>query len=540
MMRRFAIGTRLLAGFSFVLLLLAIIIGTGVRSLYKSEDQLKNVKRISGLSNKVVLATIADKNIQELVKGLSMVDDRPEKERIVASIRELGRACDQAVDVLENNTKTPDGRKLVAEVKSARESITRVNEKLIAMALSGDSANFKEMMNSDVKKAIARSSTALDALLKFYDQRVGVRVDDAISNAAFATRLMYVLGIAAIVLGVVAAIFITRSITAPLRKCVEVADRIADGDMSVTMRAEEGQCETTHLIRAIVNMTEKIRDAMTRVSRAAGEVTAAVTELNASSQAMVKGTEEVTAQASTVATAGEEMAATSLDIANNCNAAAESSRHANQLATTGATIVQGTVDGMARIAERVRATARSVENLGVRSDEIGAIVGTIEDIADQTNLLALNAAIEAARAGEQGRGFAVVADEVRALAERTTSATKEIGGMIRAIQTETKQAVFSMEEGVSEVEKGTDEASKSGGALQEILTQINEVTNQINQIATAAEEQSSTSRDISNNMHMITDTFHETAKGTQATALAADQLATLASDLRGLVAQFRL
>lgn len=262
--------------------------------------------------------------------------------------------------------------------------------------------------------------------------------------------------------------------------------------------------------------------------------------LHVTAQNMVRGTDEVASQASTVATAGEEMAATSLDIANNCNSAAESSRHANQLATSGAAIVQGTVDGMARIAERVRDTARSVENLGSRSDEIGAIVGTIEDIADQTNLLALNAAIEAARAGEQGRGFAVVADEVRALAERTTKATKEIGSMIKAIQLETKQAVSSMEEGVSEVERGTEEASKSGGALQEILSQINEVTNQINQIATAAEEQSSTSRDISNNMHMITDIVQETAKGTHDTAADADQLADLADQLKKLVSQFRV
>ncbi|ABK98355.1 methyl-accepting chemotaxis protein [Pelobacter propionicus] len=539
-MSKFSIGTRLLAGFSFVLILLAVIIATGVNSLNKSEDQLKNVKRISGLSNKVVVATIADKDIQELVKGLIMVDLSAERGRVVASIRELEQKCAEAVDVLDKNTKTPDGKKLVAEVKAAREEVARVDEKLITLAISGDSAGFKAMMNVEGEKAIARSSSALDALLSFYDKRVGVRVDDAIDNAAYATRLMFGLGIAAILLGILAAVFITRSITVPLHTCVEMADKIADGDMSISMRVEDGKCETVHLIKAIANMAERIRDAIGRVSLAAGEVSAAVTELHENSQRMVRGTDEVSSQASMVATAGEEMAATSLDIANNCNSAAESSRHANQLATSGASIVQGTVDGMARIAERVRATARSVENLGSRSDEIGAIVGTIEDIADQTNLLALNAAIEAARAGEQGRGFAVVADEVRALAERTTRATKEIGGMIKAIQTETHQAVLSMDEGVNEVERGTQEASKSGSALEEILAQINEVTNQINQIATAAEEQSSTSRDISNNMHMITGIVNETAQGTQATAKAADQLTALANDLKVLVAQFRL
>ena len=539
-MSRFTIGTRLLVGFSFILLLLVVIIGTGVNSLYKSEDQLNNVKRISMLSNKASVFLMSAKGIHESIKSLIVYDQKADKEKIVGHIKELRVKRDEALDVLEKNTKTPDGKKLVADIKTTMSSTRVITEKLTAAGMDNEVAKFKEILNNGGDKAMEQSSLSANALLDFYEKRVGVRVDDAIGSAETATRIMYVFGLVAIALGVLAAIMITRGITTPLRKCVEMADMVADGDMSVTIQAHDGKCETAQLIRAMSNMASKIRNAISQVSLAAGEVSTSVTELHSTSQNMVRGTDEVASQASTVATAGEEMAATSLDIANNCNAAAESSRHANQLATSGASIVQGTVDGMARIAERVRATARSVENLGSRSDEIGAIVGTIEDIADQTNLLALNAAIEAARAGEQGRGFAVVADEVRALAERTTRATKEIGGMIKAIQSETRQAVGSMEEGVNEVEKGTEEASKSGGALQEILSQINEVTNQVNQIATAAEEQSSTSREISNNMHMITDIVQETAKGTHITAQAADQLAVLAGDLKKLVGQFKL
>jgi len=476
-MNKFSIGTRLLAGFSFVLLLLAVIIGTGVSSLYKSEDQLGNVKRISGLMNQSVVATIANKSIQEQIRSLAMMDGKAEKEQTVIKMKQMRKEYDDAVDVLDKNTKTPDGRKLVAEVKSSAAAMQKMDEKLIALAVSGDNAGFKGLMQSEGEKVFAKSASSIKELLTFYEKRVGIRVDDAIKSAEKATMLMYILGIAAIALGILAAIYITKGITAPLRRCVEVADKIADGDMTISIQVEEGNCETVQLAKAMDNMVTKIRSAISHVSEAAGEVSTSVKNLHVTAQNMVRGTDEVASQASTVATAGEEMAATSLDIANNCNSAAESSRHANQLATSGAAIVQGTVDGMARIAERVRDTARSVENLGSRSDEIGAIVGTIEDIADQTNLLALNAAIEAARAGEQGRGFAVVADEVRALAERTTKATKEIGSMIKAIQLETKQAVSSMEEGVSEVERGTEEASKSGGALQEILSQINEVTN---------------------------------------------------------------
>jgi len=203
-------------------------------------------------------------------------------------------------------------------------------------------------------------------------------------------------------------------------------------------------------------------------------------------------------------------------------------------------VVSETITVMHSISERVTNSAKAVESLGARSDQIGAIVGTIEDIADQTNLLALNAAIEAARAGEQGRGFAVVADEVRALAERTTKATREIGSMIKAIQQETKGAVVAMEEGVHEVSKGTEKAAESGQALEQILQQINDVTTQIHQVATAAEEQTATTSEISNNMHQITEVVSQTASGAQESAAAAHQLAELAEDLRRIVKQFKL
>ena len=266
----------------------------------------------------------------------------------------------------------------------------------------------------------------------------------------------------------------------------------------------------------------------------------AAAELRANAEQIATGSAHVAAQAVSVATAGEEMAATSNDIASSCSMAVESVNRASATATSGAAVVQQTVQGMARIAGKVQDSARTVESLGARSDQIGAIIGTIEDIADQTNLLALNAAIEAARAGEQGRGFAVVADEVRALAERTTRATREIGEMIKAIQAETRNAVAAMEEGVQEVGRGTEDAASSGRALAEILAQVNEVTGQINQIATAAEEQTATTNEISNNMQHITEVVQETAGSSQMTADAAGRLAGLAQELQSVVAQFRL
>jgi methyl-accepting chemotaxis protein len=195
---------------------------------------------------------------------------------------------------------------------------------------------------------------------------------------------------------------------------------------------------------------------------------------------------------------------------------------------------------MSRIAENVQQSAKTVETLGVRSDQIGAIIGTIEDIADQTNLLALNAAIEAARAGEQGRGFAVVADEVRALAERTTRATREISVMIKAIQAETKGAVAAMEQGVHQVENGTVEAAKSGEALRDILDQVNDVAMQVSQIATAAEQQTATTGEISGNMQQITTILHATSLEAHKSAISTSRMNAHVEEMMACFAKFKL
>jgi methyl-accepting chemotaxis protein len=315
----------------------------------------------------------------------------------------------------------------------------------------------------------------------------------------------------------------------------EITRQVADGDLSYCFEQDRGG-----VYDAMRRMVEQLRQVMDKVNRSSQDVASASVQLNANADQMASASHEVVSQANTVATASEEMSATSMDIANNCHRAAESSTQASRTAQTGAEIVRNTVDGMTRIAEKVRSSAAVVEQLGHRSDQIGEIVATIEDIADQTNLLALNAAIEAARAGEQGRGFAVVADEVRALAERTSRATREIGEMIKSIQNETRCAVSSMEDGVREVEQGTNEAARSGQALEEILEKINEVTSQISQIATAAEEQTATTREISNNIQQISEVVDMTAKGTLDISQSSSNLSRLSVELQELVRRFRV
>ena len=334
-------------------------------------------------------------------------------------------------------------------------------------------------------------------------------------------------------------LFIRMQIINPIDQLKRDLERLANYDFSTNIQQLSSD-EIGMISISAEQVRSRLHQIISRVDQSASAVASAATELSSTSKQIAAGTEEVVAQANTVATAGEEMTATSQDIAQNCQFAAEGAQRASRSAQEGAAVVGKTISVMGQITEQVRQSAKTVESLGARSDQIGAIIGTIEDIADQTNLLALNAAIEAARAGEQGRGFAVVADEVRALAERTTRATKEISEMIKAIQNETKGAVTIMEQGVLQVESGTTEAARSGVALHDILEQINSVVLQVNQIATAAEEQTATTSEISSNMQQITDVVEQAAHGAQESATAAGQLSGNAEELRQLVRQFNL
>ncbi len=365
--------------------------------------------------------------------------------------------------------------------------------------------------------------------------------DENASSARNAMILSLVLTSVLIVFSLLLGLLIIRGITVPLQELVRMLKDIAEGEGDLSRRLpENSKDETGEVARWFNRFISNVHSIISQASSTTVQVATATNQLHSTAEQIATAAEEVASQSATVATASEEMSATSNDISHNCTLASDIANRASEMAQSGAAVVQETISGMQSIADKVRESSQTVEALGARSDQIGAIVGTIEDIADQTNLLALNAAIEAARAGEQGRGFAVVADEVRALAERTTRATKEIGEMIKAIQRETGGAVASMELGVQEVEKGMDSSRRSGDALQQILEGINEVTMQVHQIATAAEEQTAVTGEISTNIHQITDVVQQTANGAHQTANAASSLSRLAQDLERLVGRFKL
>ncbi|HRP03233.1 MAG TPA: methyl-accepting chemotaxis protein, partial [Candidatus Kapabacteria bacterium] len=329
------------------------------------------------------------------------------------------------------------------------------------------------------------------------------------------------------------------TLLAPVNEAVETIGQMSTGDLTVRMYGDY-QGDLAKLKDDINILGDSLSQLITQVNESVQNTASAALQISSTAEGLAASSQEQSAQADEVASAVEEMSRTVTDNAMSATKTAEVAQHNGEVASEGARIVKQTVTKMRDIADVVKHSAENIQKLGESSKQIGEIISVIDDIADQTNLLALNAAIEAARAGEQGRGFAVVADEVRKLAERTTEATKQIANMIKGIQSETEMAVTAMNQGTVEVQSGIDYADRAGESLNAILTSTQELLDMINQIAAASEEQSATSEQIAKNVMSISKVTSESTQRIEDVAHTSEELAKLTEHLRNLMANFQV
>jgi methyl-accepting chemotaxis protein len=364
--------------------------------------------------------------------------------------------------------------------------------------------------------------------------------DVLVANSRSNAIALFVITFVTLLATIGAVVFVVRKVVAkPLANTRDVLVALAHADLSKRVEVES-EDELGQMGEALNDSVKSLGEMIQTISSSAERIATASEEFSATAAEQASGAETQKNQTHQVATAMQEMSSTVQEVSDNSNKAAEASRKAAEIARRGGSIVEDTLVKMRGIADSVGQTAKKVQELGKSSSQIGEIIGVIDDIADQTNLLALNAAIEAARAGEQGRGFAVVADEVRKLAERTSKATKEITQMIQNIQTETKSAVEAMQSGTKQVELGVESTTQAGSSLQEIITSSERVGEMVMLIATAATEQASTTEEINANIDQIAKITQETAAGANESAKAVQELSSLATELHAIVSKFKV
>lgn len=393
------------------------------------------------------------------------------------------------------------------------------------------------------KEWIEKSSEAIDSILAV-SAAVGKMVDAPVMADLAASKrnmiIAFVFTLAIVALGLLCIAVVRSKVVVPLARINEAMANI-ESTNDLTLSIDSASTDETGQIASSFNgMIGKFNAIVKDLHSSIEHLASSSEELSASAVQIAGGSTSQSSRAAQVSTATQEMSATIIEVARNVASAADAAKEASAVAVNGGRIVSGTITSMKGIACTAKESSATISALGDRSNQIGDIVNVIDDIADQTNLLALNAAIEAARAGEQGRGFAVVADEVRKLAEKTMKATKEIGEMIKAMQDETDKAIVSMREEVNAVESGVRLAEEAGQALEEIVSKVDVVTSMVHQVTTATEQQSAATEQISGDITAVADVINETSASAQQIAKASQEMAELATSLKATVEVFRI
>ncbi|MBK5441168.1 methyl-accepting chemotaxis protein [Pseudomonas sp. TH32] len=415
----------------------------------------------------------------------------------------------------------------------------QIEERMKSLSRANQVEELRTLLNTELLNNSDQVNAVLNRLLDINNKMALATNQQAADQYDLAFELVVILLILATALTMLFAWLLTRSITQPIAQALDAAEEIAEGNLTRPIKVE-GNDEAGRLLLAMAKMQDKLKDTLQRISGSATQLASAAEELNAVTDESARGLTQQNNEIEQAATAVNEMTSAVEEVARNAVSTSEASKNATSSAGDGRDLVQETVSAIERMSSDVQATATLIGNLAEESRDIGKVLDVIRGLADQTNLLALNAAIEAARAGEAGRGFAVVADEVRALAHRTQQSTSEIERMIGSIQAGTEHAVDSMRNSTERAESTLNIAKGAGMSLDTINTAIVEINERNLVIASAAEEQAQVAREVDRNLVNIRDLSVQSATGASQTSAASSELSRLAVDLNGMVGRFRL
>jgi methyl-accepting chemotaxis protein len=494
-----------------------------VPSIVALNDLSQTVLRVRALT----LRVLVDRDVAKSEPSLKRSDE------LLAHVKAVQGTYEALISSAEE-------RQIFEQFQAAENDYLTERAEVLRLAQSGDfAAAVARFDEGTLNRHADALAVSLGALAKLNDEGVNAATE-SISSANSEARYGVFVAIAlALGITVVLAMVLTRSIVAPLGEAVQAAEFVAAGDLTQAIQAA-GKDEPARLLAALKVMQGSLRGTIQSIADSSNQLASASEELHAVTEDATRGLHQQNTEIEQAATAVNQMTAAVEEVARNAVSTSEASRESNTTAQRGRQQVRQTVDSIGQLAADVTETSAEVEQLAQRVHEISKVLDVIRAIAEQTNLLALNAAIEAARAGEAGRGFAVVADEVRALAHRTQQSTREIEQMIGGIQNGTERAVSAMQSSNGRARSTLEVAQAAGVALEQITQAIASINERNLVIASASEEQAQVAREVDRNLVNIRDLSLQTSAGANQTSAASQELSRLAVDLNGLVARFKV
>ncbi|AHF67529.1 methyl-accepting chemotaxis protein [Pseudomonas cichorii] len=535
--RNIRLNTRAFLSFGIICLLL---IGLGTTVIYKMDslhdsvskfqtDLLPSVRQAGKIESAGLLYRLDARRF--------VMDEERQGSASIDKLKGLKNALIQITDSYAPMVSSETEEQAYRQVKTNVQAYTAKIDEL--MELSKTKTNnelfiFIRDTSSPQAKALQSSIEALIEVNVKGAEKSSDTANKAYENGLTVTIAFIVI---AVILTVLVATVFTRSVARPVKALLETTKRIAEGDLRTHVEIT-GADELTELQSATATMLASLKSTIQHISDSSGLLASAAEEMSSITQESTHGIQRQSMETEQAATAVNEMTAAIEEVARNAVSASESTQASERSAKTGQECVSKTINALEKLSSTVDRTSTEVEGLANQAQNITKVLDVIRAIAEQTNLLALNAAIEAARAGEQGRGFAVVADEVRALAHRTQSSTQEIEQMIQSIQKDSTLAVQSMKQSSEEADATLLIAQESGTAIKEITTAISQINERNLLIATASEEQAHAARSVDQNLVSIRDLSVQSSSAADQTSTASQELSRLAVDLNRLVSRF--
>ncbi|BBH31230.1 methyl-accepting chemotaxis protein [Pseudomonas sp. St290] len=499
-------------------------------------------------------ADIAYKLIETIdadVRQMALSDERFAQFQAITQAKQAFMLARYEVRGYTANSNADTERKAVAQLDAAIASLKPLNEHFSstrqdelrqlenALTQYRSAVQAFKLATADVVQARKEMTDQGATIVTLSEQLYQIQLDRRDAESAQARTLQLVSTLLALLVGIIAAVIITRQITRPLRETLAVVERIASGDLShtviVTRRDELGVLQ-----QGIARMGVTLRDLISGIRDGVTQIASAAEELSAVTEQTSAGVNNQKVETDQVATAMHEMTATVQEVARNAEEASQAAAAADGEARAGDQVVSEAIAQIERLASEVIRSTDAMTVLQQESDKIGSVMDVIKAVAEQTNLLALNAAIEAARAGEAGRGFAVVADEVRGLAQRTQKSTEEIEGLVAGLQNGTQQVAAVMNNSRSLTDSSVALTRKAGASLENITRTVSNIQSMNQQIAAAAEQQSAVAEEISRSIINVRDVSEQTAAASEETAASSVELARLGNQLQMMVSHFRV